>query len=82
MQLEGGVTIITSTGYRLATERLAAALDRTHVHTDSAVEAEGPPGRIHAGGMELTEGAVPGSYELVFTGGVKLVYDPQAAPPP
>lgn len=81
LELSGGVTIVTSTGYRLTTERLQAALDRTHVRSDTPVAAEGPPGRIAAGGMELTE-AEGGGYELVFTGGVKLLYDPQAAPPP
>lgn len=81
MELAGGVVIVTSTGYRVTTERLAAALERTHVTTDAAVTAVGPPGRITAGAMELLEqeGGGGARYLLVFRGGVKLVYDPRAA---
>lgn len=75
LTLSGGVEIVTSTGYRLTTSALAADLTRTHVEGGAGVEAEGPPGRIAAGGFTLAEG--PGGYELVFTGGVKLLYDPQ-----
>lgn len=82
LELTGGVEIATSTGYRLRTERLAAALDRTHIRSETSVLAEGPPGRIAAGGMELTENPDMPGYQLVFTGGVKLLYDPRAAPPP
>ncbi|MCC6304708.1 MAG: LPS export ABC transporter periplasmic protein LptC [Rhodobacteraceae bacterium] len=80
MELSGGVEIRTSTGYRVTTERLAAMLDRTHVATDTAVAAEGPPGRIAAGSLEIVaEAGARDRYLLVFGGGVKLLYDPGTA---
>lgn len=88
IELTGGVEIVTSTGYRVRTERLAATLDRTHVTTDTPIRAEGPPGRIEAAAMEIVgaegadgaEGAegAEARYLLVFRGGVKLLYDPRA----
>lgn len=74
-RLEGGVTIVTSTGYRMTTEALDAALDETDIASDGAVKADGPPGRLTAGSMHLTREEGRG-YLLVFNGGVRLVYDP------
>jgi lipopolysaccharide export system protein LptC len=75
--LSGGVTIVTGDGYRLDTERLTAALDRTRLESTSPVAASGPLGTLAAGGMVLT--AEPGDtprHVLVFNGGVRLVYKP------
>ena len=75
--LRDGVTITTSTGYKLTTSGLDAALDRTKVVSDGAVTATGPLGRIDAGRMELRHGdAGIDGYVLIFNGGVKLVYRP------
>ena len=78
--LEGGVLVTTSTGYRITTESLTTALDRTFVSTAGAVTAQGPLGQLDAGQMQLEEtGDVPGQYLLVFKNGVKLVYDPETS---
>lgn len=76
--LGGGVTIDTSTGYHVETERLRTALDRTSVITETPVSAIAPMGELTAGRMELTDGdGENGGYVLVFKDGVKLIYQPE-----
>lgn len=78
VELAGGVTLSTSTGYRVETEGMTAALDRTSLVSHGAVTAEGPPGRISAGAVELTtHPPSPGTYVLVFKDAVRLVYEPE-----
>ncbi len=77
LTLSGGVTILTSTGYRIETPALRAQLDRTGIESLGAVAATGPLGKIDAGGMRITAAAAtPGKYLLVFDKGVHLIYDP------
>lgn len=76
--LEGDARVDTSTGYRVRAARLTSSLAETDVVAEGPVTAEGPPGRIEAGSMRLRpDPDVGGRYVLVFTDGVKLVYDPQ-----
>lgn len=79
LTLSGGVEIGTSTGYRIAAAELTAGLGETALVSDGAVTAEGPPGRLEAGGLVLRRvGKGEGStYLLVFNGGVRLVYQPR-----
>ena len=79
LALAGGVEVGTSTGYRIAAEGLSAGLREMALVSDGAVTAEGPPGRLEAGGMTLRRVAEAGgnTYLLVFNGGVRLVYRPQ-----
>ncbi|MBS3981617.1 MAG: LPS export ABC transporter periplasmic protein LptC [Rhodobacteraceae bacterium] len=75
--LSGGVTLTTSTGYRLETAEVAAKLDRTWLESRAPVTATGPAGEISAAGMVLSQdNRTPGAYVLVFKGGVRLVYQP------
>lgn len=75
--LSGGVTIATSTGYRLETAEVAANLDRSGLESRTAVRATGPAGEIRADGMTLSQDIqTPGAYVLVFKGAVRLVYQP------
>lgn len=75
--LSGGVTVTTSSGYRLETEEVATKLDRTGLESRSEVTATGPAGEIRADGMTLSQDArTPGAYVLVFNGAVRLVYQP------
>jgi lipopolysaccharide export system protein LptC len=75
--LSGGVTLTTSSGYRLETAEVAAKLDRTGLESRTAVVASGPAGEIRADGMVLgQDNRTPGAYVLVFKGGVRLVYQP------
>ncbi|MCC6007066.1 MAG: LPS export ABC transporter periplasmic protein LptC [Rhodobacteraceae bacterium] len=76
-ELGGGVVLHSETGHRLVTSGLSAALDRLELVSTGAVEVDGPEGRLSAGGMEVRladEGR--GAQLLVFTGGVKLIYEP------
>ncbi|MBN2907377.1 MAG: LPS export ABC transporter periplasmic protein LptC [Rhodobacteraceae bacterium] len=76
--LEGGVEIVTSTGYRVLAARLTSRLNETDVVSDGPVTADGPPGHLEAGAMHLTtDPETPERYLLVFKDGVKLIYDPQ-----
>jgi lipopolysaccharide export system protein LptC len=75
--LSGGVTVTTSSGYRLETAEVAAKLDRTGLESRSPVLAVGPAGEIRADGMVLSQDIqTPGAYVLVFKGDVRLVYQP------
>ena len=77
MVLSGGVTVTTSTGYRLETAEIAAKLDRTGLESRGPVTATSPAGRISADGMTLGQDIqTPGAYLLVFNGAVRLVYQP------
>ncbi|MCK8463227.1 hypothetical protein MUY35_05120 [Aliiroseovarius sp. S1339] len=78
VDLSGGVTLVTSTNYEIATDGLTTAMDTTSAKTNGPVEAEGPMGHIIAGQAELTrQGDDNATYLLVFKEGVKLVYQPQ-----
>jgi lipopolysaccharide export system protein LptC len=75
--LSGGVTVTTSTGYRLETAEVAAKLDRSGLESRAPVTATGPAGDLRADGMVLSQDIqTPGAYLLVFKGGVRLVYQP------
>ncbi len=79
LRLTGAVGISTSTGYRVDTEELDVGLELTWLESTADVRAEGPFGRIAAGGMRLDEGE-SGDYVLVFNRGVRLVYRPDTEP--
>jgi lipopolysaccharide export system protein LptC len=74
--LEGAVHITTTTGYQIDTDRLETRLDALHAASPGPVTATGPLGDLEAGRMVLHEGAESGDAELLFSGGVKLVYRP------
>lgn len=75
--LSGGVNVTTSSGYVLETPEVAARLDRSGLESRGEVRAKGPAGEIVAGGMTLSQdNRTPGTYLLVFTQGVRLVYLP------
>lgn len=77
LEIDGGVTITTSTGYELQTEAMTAALDRTSLVSNTALTGRGPAGTLTAGAMELVQASDgTGSYVLVLKNGVKLVYQP------
>lgn len=74
--LTGGVLIETSLGYRIETQALDARMDQTFVRSVDTVQATGPLGTLTAGGMQISAGPGQGDAQMLFTGGVKLVYDP------
>ena len=77
-KLQGGVQILTSTGFTIDTSGVTAALDQSSLITDGQITAQGPLGTLNAGLMELqTQNGPDGSHLLVFKGGVKLIYNPK-----
>lgn len=78
VQLLGSVSLSTTLGYRIETGGISASLDRTRLETEAGITATGPLGTLTAGKMllQLAE-PVTHTYVLVFTGGVKLLYDPK-----
>nr|WP_321506819.1 LPS export ABC transporter periplasmic protein LptC [uncultured Celeribacter sp.] len=75
-ELSGDVEIATSTGYKIQSSRIATMLDTSHIESPGAVEADGPPGNLTAGSMEISHDTETDRYLLVFKNGVKLVYQP------
>jgi lipopolysaccharide export system protein LptC len=77
LTLMGAVEITTSTGYRITTDQVTSALERTDVQTAGAISASTPMGDLTAGRMTLGEdAAASGSYLLLFQDRVKLIYRP------
>lgn len=74
--LLGAVRITTSTGYAMETERLDARLDVLFAESAGPVRATGPIGALEAGRMILRHNAETDTAEVLFTGGVKLIYRP------
>jgi lipopolysaccharide export system protein LptC len=75
-RLQGGVRIRSSDGYVLDTEALTTALDRIEAESLGPVSGAGPLGTLEAGRMRITAPGGDGSVQLLFTEGVKLVYQP------
>jgi lipopolysaccharide export system protein LptC len=76
--LSGGVSIDSSTGYRLETETVIAMLDAIAVEAPGPVTGEGPAGMLEAGAMriERADADADDRVRLLFTDGVRLVYTP------
>lgn len=74
--LDGNVRIKTSAGYEITTESLISGLDTAEAETLGPISGNGPPGRFDAGKMRLRTDPNTGQVHLVFTNGIKLVYDP------
>lgn len=75
--LIGDVVVTTSTGYRMTTEKLESRFDKLYAESLAPVSGTGPPGKLDAGRMLLTSDPDTGDAHLLFTGGVKLLYQPQ-----
>ena len=76
--MQGGVSVYSSAGYDLATDAMRAALDRVDAESLGPVVGVGPPGRLEAGKLTIRGQGEDGGVQLLFTGGVKLVYLPQS----
>lgn len=76
-ELAGGVELISSNGYHVSTERIAAFLDASKIESAGEVTATGPFGDFSAGRVELSRALDDEAYQLVFKDGVKLIYLPQ-----
>ncbi len=75
--LQGAVRIDSSAGYVIDTERLVTAIDRVSAETLAPVSGTGPAGSFTAGKLTIRPDGATGDVQLLFTGGVNLIYDPQ-----
>ena len=75
--LSGDVTLVSSTGYRIETSELTSSLNELHAESAGEIHGTGPTGTLTAGKMILTGGDTDDSAHLVFTNGVKLIYEPK-----
>jgi len=75
--LEGNVVITTSTGYKLTSDALETSFDTLNIESPGAITGNGPIGTLNAGTMRLRRPTEGENARLVFTNGVKLIYDPR-----
>lgn len=81
LTLGGAVVVTSSTGWRVESDLITAALDQTGLQSPGPITATGPAGQLTAGRMVLTPSATRGEFVLVFTGDVRLIYHPPAVSP-
>ena len=74
LSLNGNIEITSSSGYMLRTDSLVANLETTGFVANGEIIGTTPRGSITAGRMELI--VKDGSQVLIFTNGVKLIYEP------
>lgn len=75
--LRGDVRIATSTGYVLTTDHLIARFDALYAESPGPIAGTAPAGDLTAGRMILRNRPDTGDPHLVFSNGVKLVYQPR-----
>ncbi|MBY6113802.1 hypothetical protein KUW09_02285 [Mameliella alba] len=75
-RMMGGVRIESSQGYILQTEGLTSRLDVIDAESLGPVTGEGPVGRFEAGHLRISRSGEGDAVQMVFSGGVKLVYQP------
>lgn len=75
----GDVRVTTSTGYVVTTDQLDAGIGTMSASTPGTVDATGPFGTFTAGQMQIGAKNKDGPVHMLFTNGVKLVYDPKIA---
>lgn len=74
--LSGSAFLSSSAGYEIWTDSLDLALRAVRIESKTPVRAMGPPGRFTAGRMLVTARPDGTGTQLLFTQGVKLIYDP------
>ena len=75
--LEGLTRVRTSNGYVMETRGLTADLASGRVTSDGAMEIRAPYGAITAGQLTIEPATDASGRQMLFTGGVRLIYDPK-----
>lgn len=75
----GDVVMTTTDGIRVTTDVLNTALNEIRGNTPGAVQGTGPIGNFSAGRMTFGTEKEDGSVHILFTDGVKLLYEPEKA---
>jgi len=73
----GDVVITTTDGIRVTTDQLNTSLDEIRGDTPGLVQGVGPIGKFSAGRMSFGAEKSDGPVHILFTDGVKLLYEPQ-----
>ena len=71
------VVIETSSGYVMRTNLLTARLDQSTAHAPQDVYGTGPFGDFKAGSMEIEPKIGSKQLHILFTNGVRLIYEPK-----
>ncbi len=75
----GDVVITTADGLQVTTDLLNTSLDEIRGDTPGQVDGTGPIGDFTAGRMTFGTEKKDGPVHILFTDGVKLIYEPQKA---
>ncbi|KIC47480.1 MAG: LPS export ABC transporter periplasmic protein LptC [Ruegeria sp.] len=75
----GDVVITTADGIQVTTDLLNTSLDEIRGNTPGQVDGTGPIGDFTAGRMTFGTEKKDGPVHILFTDGVKLIYEPQKA---
>ncbi|MGV6804506.1 MAG: LPS export ABC transporter periplasmic protein LptC [Ruegeria sp.] len=75
----GDVVITTTDGIRVTTDLLNTSLDEIRGDTPGQVQGTGPLGNFSAGRMTFGTEKRDGPVHILFTDGVKLLYEPEKA---
>lgn len=77
MRFQGGVVLTSSQGYEIRSADVLVGYDEPRFATGTTIDATAPMGTITADGLRLDAGTAKDEFLLVFTGHVRLVYDPK-----
>lgn len=77
INMRGDVFIQTASGYHLRTEALHTRINAVEGGSEGEVRGTGPAGTLTAGRMEFRTAPESDKMQLLFTDGVKLIYEPQ-----
>ncbi len=69
--------IASTNGYVMRSDRITSRLSFLEIVAPGEVTADGPAGTLRSGGMRIEDREDGGNVQLLFTDGVKLVYDPK-----
>lgn len=75
--LVGDVSIVSSSGYRINTPSMTALISDLDLYAPAQVDGIGPIGTLRAGNMRVFSPNEGKTTQMVFSGGVKLVYTPK-----
>ena len=71
------VEVISDAGYRVSSPKVLVKLSKTWLRAEGPVEGMAPNGSLSAGEMEIFREEATQSLQIIFKGGIKLLYDPK-----
>ena len=71
------VEVISDAGYRVSSPKVLVKLSKTWLRAEGPVEGRARNGSLSAGEMEIFREEATQGLQIVFKGGIKLLYDPK-----